>query len=169
MQISPIPNQNFEKPSRNLFNRTKVKIKKKSFWISLKKYLVPRVLSHRGNVPTSKFWRKSKEKKQNFFSKIYEGHIRIWFKVKKSKLFHACVPLKSRLLWSLKWQLAKGPTPSNSPCNEFARIKIITFRVFWLFHFVNVQLMLHQRLKTTSVCSLFHYKMLRRLLRLPVV
>ncbi len=38
MQISPIKNQNFEKPSRNLSDRTKVKIlKKKIFWISLKK------------------------------------------------------------------------------------------------------------------------------------
>ena len=38
MQISPIKNPNFEKPSRNLSNRTKVKIfKKKIFWISLKK------------------------------------------------------------------------------------------------------------------------------------
>jgi hypothetical protein len=33
MQISPIKNQNFEKPSKNLSNRTKVKIlKKKNFW-----------------------------------------------------------------------------------------------------------------------------------------
>jgi hypothetical protein len=38
MQISPIKNQNFEKPSRNQSNSTKVKIlKKKNFWISLKK------------------------------------------------------------------------------------------------------------------------------------
>ncbi len=38
MQISPIKNQNFEKPSRNLSHRTKVKIlEKKFFWISLKK------------------------------------------------------------------------------------------------------------------------------------
>ncbi len=38
MQISAIKNQNFEKPSRNLSHRTKVKIlKKKNFWISLKK------------------------------------------------------------------------------------------------------------------------------------
>ncbi len=37
MHISPIKNLNFEKPSRNLSNRTKVKIlKKKNFWISLK-------------------------------------------------------------------------------------------------------------------------------------
>ncbi len=51
------------------------------------------MLSHRGNVRTSKFWRKSKKKKR-IFSKIYEGHIRIWFRSKKkSKLSHACVPL----------------------------------------------------------------------------
>jgi hypothetical protein len=77
MKISPLKNQNFEKPSRNLSNRTKVKIlKEKNFWISLKKNLVPRMLSHRGNVRTSKFWRKSKEISE-IFSKIYEGHIRI--------------------------------------------------------------------------------------------
>ncbi len=78
MQISPIKNLNFEKPSKNLSDRTKVKIlKKKKFWISLNKNLVLHMLSHCGNVRTSKFWRKSKEKKRNFFSKIYEGHIRI--------------------------------------------------------------------------------------------
>ncbi len=73
MQISPIKNQNFEKPSRNVSNMTKVKILQKNFWISLKKNLVPRMLSHRGNVRTSKFWRKSKEKKRNFFRKFTKG------------------------------------------------------------------------------------------------
>jgi hypothetical protein len=77
MQISPIKNSNLEKPPRNLSNRTKVKILEKNVGISLKKNLVPRMLCHRGNVRTSKFWRKSKEKNRNFFSKIYEGHIRI--------------------------------------------------------------------------------------------
>ncbi len=96
MQISPIKNQNFEKPSRNLSNRTKVKILKKKFLGISQKNLVPRMLCHRGNVWTSKFWRKSKEKKRNFISKIYEGHIRIWLRSKKnSKLSHACVPLSS--------------------------------------------------------------------------
>jgi hypothetical protein len=48
MQIPPIKNQNFEKPFRNPSNRTKVMIlKKKNFWISLKNFLVPRMLSHR--------------------------------------------------------------------------------------------------------------------------
>jgi hypothetical protein len=55
MQISTIKNQNLEKPVRNPFNRTIVKIlKKKIFWISLKKNLVPRMLSHCANVVTSK-------------------------------------------------------------------------------------------------------------------
>ena len=45
MQISPIKYQNFEKPSRNPSNRTKVKIlKKKIFWIAHQKNLVPRML-----------------------------------------------------------------------------------------------------------------------------
>jgi hypothetical protein len=71
MQISPIKDQNVEKPSRNPSNMTKVKIlEKKNFWISLKKNLVPRMLSHRGNVRTSKFWRKSKEKKRIFFENL---------------------------------------------------------------------------------------------------
>jgi hypothetical protein len=39
MQISPLKNQNFEKPSRNLSDRTKVKILGKIFLdISLKKF-----------------------------------------------------------------------------------------------------------------------------------
>jgi hypothetical protein len=71
MQILTIKNQNLEKPSRNPFNKTKVKIlKEKKFWISLKKNLVPRMLSNRVNVRTSKFWRKSKETKRNFFRKF---------------------------------------------------------------------------------------------------
>ncbi len=73
MQISPIKNQNFEKPSRNLSNRTKVKILKIPILDISQKNLVPRMLSHRGNVRTSKFWRKSKEKKQNFFRKCTKG------------------------------------------------------------------------------------------------
>jgi hypothetical protein len=63
MQILTLNNRNFQKPSRNPSNRTKVKILKKiNFWIAHQKNLVPRMLSHRGNVRTSKFWRKSKEK-----------------------------------------------------------------------------------------------------------
>jgi hypothetical protein len=67
MQILTINNRNFQKPSRNPSNRTKEKIlKNKIFGIAHQKILVPSMLSHRGNVRTSKLWRKSQEKKRNF-------------------------------------------------------------------------------------------------------
>jgi hypothetical protein len=53
-----------QKQSRNSCNRTKVNIlKTKFFLIAHQKNWIPRVLSHCENVLTSKFWRKSKEKK----------------------------------------------------------------------------------------------------------
>jgi hypothetical protein len=73
MQISPIKNPNFEKPSRNLSHRTKVKMLKKNFLDISQKKFGSRMLSHRGNVRTSKFWRKSKEKKRIFFRKFTKG------------------------------------------------------------------------------------------------
>jgi hypothetical protein len=45
MQISPIKNQNFEKPSRNLSNRTKVKILRKKLFGYLSKKIWFRVCS----------------------------------------------------------------------------------------------------------------------------
>jgi hypothetical protein len=52
------------------------------------------MLSHRGNVQTSKFWRKSKEKKRNFFRKFTMGIKGFDLgKKKNSKISHACVPL----------------------------------------------------------------------------
>jgi hypothetical protein len=48
-------NQNFEKPFRNPSNRTKVNFWKKHFLDISPKSLVPRMLSHRENVRTSKF------------------------------------------------------------------------------------------------------------------
>jgi hypothetical protein len=84
MQISTIKNQNLGKPYMNPSNRTIVKIlKKQIFWLSLQKYLVPRMLSHRVNVRTSKFWRKSKETMQNFFRKLNKGIYRLDFGQKK--------------------------------------------------------------------------------------
>ncbi len=47
------------------------------------------MLSHRENVRTSKI----EGKEEKFFSKIYLEHIRIWFRQKKTKFFHACVLL----------------------------------------------------------------------------
>jgi hypothetical protein len=74
MQISPVKNPNFEKPSMNLSNRTKVKIlKKKFFWIYLKKNwfrvcsVTVEMFEHRNSL------RKSKEKKRNFFQQFPKG------------------------------------------------------------------------------------------------
>jgi hypothetical protein len=71
MQILPIKNQNFKKPSGNLSDRTKVKIlKKKIFGISAYAQS-PRKCS---NI---KILAKTEGKEAKFCSKIYEGHIRI--------------------------------------------------------------------------------------------
>jgi hypothetical protein len=63
MQIFSINNQNFQKNrlGTNLMEPSE-DFEKINFWIAHQKNLVPRMLSHRGNVRTSKFWRKSKEK-----------------------------------------------------------------------------------------------------------
>jgi hypothetical protein len=77
MQISPTKNQTFEKPSRNLSDRTKVKIFKKNFFGYLSKKF--------GSVYAQSPWKcsniqilaKIEGKEAKFFSKIYERHKRI--------------------------------------------------------------------------------------------
>ena len=77
MQISPIKNPNFEKPSRNLSNRNKVKILKKKFLdISEKKFGSAYAQSPR-KCSNIKILAKIEGKEAKFFSKIKEGHIRI--------------------------------------------------------------------------------------------
>jgi hypothetical protein len=76
MQISPLKNPNFEKPSRNLSNRTKVKIlKKKFFWISPKKNLVQHMLSHRGNVEHQNSGENLRKRGETFFRRAYKDLI----------------------------------------------------------------------------------------------
>jgi hypothetical protein len=77
MQISPIKNQNFEKRSRNPSNRTEVKILKKNVY----GYLSKKFGSSYAQSPR-KCWNieilaKIEGKEAKFFSKIYEGHLRI--------------------------------------------------------------------------------------------
>jgi hypothetical protein len=77
MQISPIKNPNFDKPSRNLSNRTKVKILEKKFLdISQKKFGSAYAQSPR-KCPYIEILAKIKGKEATFCSKIYEGHIKI--------------------------------------------------------------------------------------------
>ncbi len=78
MQISPIKNSNFEKPFRNLSNRTKVKIlKKNNFGISLKKKFGSAYAQSPRKCSNFEILAKIEGKEAKFFSKIYEGHIRI--------------------------------------------------------------------------------------------
>jgi hypothetical protein len=77
MQISPIKNLNFEKPPRNLSNRTKVKIlKKKIFGYLTKKFGSAYAQSPR-KCSDIEILAKIEGKEAKFFSKMYEGHIRI--------------------------------------------------------------------------------------------
>ena len=77
MQISTIKNQNLEKPSRNPSNRTIVKILKKKFLdISQKKFGSAYAQSPR-KCSNIEILAKIEAKEAKFFSKIYEGHIRI--------------------------------------------------------------------------------------------
>jgi hypothetical protein len=87
MQISTIKNPNFEKRLGTYLIGAKWTFWKKKFFFGyFSEKLVPHMLSHRETVRTSKLWQKSKEKKRNIFSKIYQGHIRIWFRSKNFKI-----------------------------------------------------------------------------------
>ena len=74
MQISPIKNPNFEKPSRNLSNRTKVKIlKKKNFLdISQEKFGSAYAQSPR-KCSNIEILAKIEGKEQTFFRKFTKG------------------------------------------------------------------------------------------------
>jgi hypothetical protein len=77
MQISPIKNPNFEKPSRNLSNRIKVEILKKNILgISQKKFGSAYAQSPR-KCSNIKILAKIEGKEAKKCSKIYKGHIRI--------------------------------------------------------------------------------------------
>jgi hypothetical protein len=71
MQISPLKNPNFEKPYRNLSNRTTVKIKKKKIF----GYLSKKFASAYAQSPRK--CSKIEGKEAKFVSKIFEEHIRI--------------------------------------------------------------------------------------------
>jgi hypothetical protein len=77
MQISPMKNPNFEKPSRNLSNRTKVKIMKKNFFGNSQKKFGSAYAQSPRKCSNIEILAKIEGKEANFFSKIYEGHIRI--------------------------------------------------------------------------------------------
>ncbi len=77
MQILPLKNLNFEKPPRNLSNRTKVKIWKKQIFGYLSKKIWFRVCSVTAEMFEHRNSGENRRKRSENFLKIYEGHIRI--------------------------------------------------------------------------------------------
>ncbi len=77
MQILPIKNPNFEKPPRNLSNRTEVKILKKIFVGYLSKKFASGYAQSPRKCSNIEILAKIEGKEAKCFSKIYEGHIRI--------------------------------------------------------------------------------------------
>jgi hypothetical protein len=115
MQISPIKNPNFEKPSRNLSKRTKVKILKKKFFGYLSKKIWFRVCSvtaemfeHRNSGKNqrkrSEFFIKNlrraykdlfrSKKIQNYLMLVYLVHKKYWINIKGSDIAHWQFPVK---------------------------------------------------------------------------
>ncbi len=78
MQILPLKNPNFEKLSKNLSNRTKVKILKKKIFLDIsKKIFGSAYFQSPRKCSNIEILAKIEGKEAKFFSKIYEGHIRI--------------------------------------------------------------------------------------------
>ncbi len=78
MQILLTKNQNFEKPSRNLSDRTKVKILKKNFFLDISQTKFGSAYAQSPQKCSNiKILAKIEGKEAIFFSKIYEGHKRI--------------------------------------------------------------------------------------------
>ena len=98
MQILPIKDLNFEKPSGNLSNRTKVKILgekifgyiSKKIWFCVCSVTVE-MFEHRNSG-------ENRMKRSEIFFKNLRTAYKDLIKVKKnSKLSHACVPLKYKI------------------------------------------------------------------------
>jgi hypothetical protein len=96
MQISPVKNKNFEKPSRNPSNRTKVKILENKIF----GYLSNKIWFCVCSVTAEKFEHRNscenrRKRSENFFENLRRA-FRDLIKVKKnSKLSLACVPLNN--------------------------------------------------------------------------
>ncbi len=75
MQISPIKNPNFEKPSRNLSNMTKVKILKENFFGYLSKKIWFRVCSVTAEMFEHRNSGENRRKRsENFFENLRRAY-----------------------------------------------------------------------------------------------
>ena len=126
MQISPIKNPNFEKPSRNLSNRTKVKILQKNFFGYLSKKIWFCVCS----VPAEMFEHRNsgenRRKRSEFFfenlRRAYKDLIQVkkkfkiisclcTFKVSKGKLIGCRTMKRFQECYALCFSLPLPPPP----------------------------------------------------------
>jgi hypothetical protein len=124
MQILTINNENFQKPSRNPSKRTKVKILKlKILYSSSKKFGSAYAQSPR-KCSNIEILAKNEGKEVKFFSKIDEGHIRIWFRSKK---------IQNYLLLVYLWCLSSGVLSKRiemTLVKSLYRIRFMYWRVF---------------------------------------
>ncbi len=87
MQISPIKNQNFEKPSRNPSNRTKVKILVNNFFGFLSKKIWFRVCSVTAEMFEHRNSGKNQRKRcENFFENLRRTYKDLIYVKKKFKI-----------------------------------------------------------------------------------
>ncbi len=117
MQILTLNNRNFQKPSRNPSNRTKVKsLKKNSLDSSSKKFGSAYTQSPQ-KCSNIEILAKIEGKEAKFFWTIYEGHIRIWFRSKKNLNYLMLVYLQEFSSWLFTVTSPNGfyPTPPPKP------------------------------------------------------
>jgi hypothetical protein len=105
MQILTINNQNFQKPSRNPSPiGPKWRFWGKNFLYSSSKKFGSAYTQSPRKCSNMEILAKIEGKEANFFSKIYEGHIRIWFRSKKFKIISCLCTFKlppTELRWCL--------------------------------------------------------------------
>jgi hypothetical protein len=121
MQILPIKNQILKNRLGTYLIGPKRRFWKKNFFGYISKKIWFRVCSVTAEMFEHRNSGKNRRKRSEIFSKIYEGHIRIWFRSKKnSKLSHACVPLRrwkrlyALLVVSVHLQREKYCKPNSS-------------------------------------------------------
>ncbi len=141
MQILTINNRNLKNRLGTHQIGPKWKFWKTIFFIAHQKNLVPRMLSHRENVRTSKFWQKSKENFENW-PRAYKVLI---YAKKNSKLSHVGVPLsdvplrntlKNMTLRFLPQKFQDLPICTSTDLSlyaEYVALKLWLVFCFWLY------------------------------------
>ncbi len=119
MQIWPIKIQILKNRLGTYLIGQKWRFWKKKFFGYLSKKIWFRVCSVTAEMFGHRNSGEIEGKEAKFLSKIYEGHIRIWFRSKKnSKLSHACVPLTKRSACQCRKVNLATRLPGSNNVNE---------------------------------------------------